>query len=127
MSEVVTVSERNARETERPRQAAASIMAELTRYAAAHHGRYLVFGSVATAAIRPGSDFDVAVDFPEEAERAAINALEPSCARYEMQAEFHSTRTSGPASLSEFPDSGGKSSERRQMMSYRQRRCSHSH
>jgi predicted nucleotidyltransferase len=96
MSTVVTVSERKARETERLRKAAAEIIAELTRYAEAHHGRYLVFGSVATGAIRPDSDFDVVVDFPEEAERAAIDEVETLCARHGMLADVHSARTSGP-------------------------------
>jgi predicted nucleotidyltransferase len=96
MSTVVTVSERKARETERRRKAAAEIIAELTRYAATHHGRYLVFGSAATGAIRPDSDFDVVVDFPEEAERAAIDAVETLCAGHGMPADVHSIRTSGP-------------------------------
>jgi predicted nucleotidyltransferase len=96
MSEVVTVSERKARETERLRKAADSILAELTGYAAVHHGRYLVFGSVATGAIRPDSDFDVVVDFPEEAERAAINEVKIACARYGRNADVYSIKTSGP-------------------------------
>jgi predicted nucleotidyltransferase len=96
MSAVVTVSERKARETERLRKAAASIVAELTGYAAVHHGRYFVFGSVATGAIRPDSDFDVVVDFPEDAERAAIAEVEAVCAKYRIPADVHSTRTSGP-------------------------------
>lgn len=96
MTDVVTVSERNARETGRLRKAASDIMAELSTYAAAHHGRYLVFGSVATGAIRPDSDFDVIVDFPEQAERAAIDEVEASCAKFGMRADVHSTRTTGP-------------------------------
>jgi predicted nucleotidyltransferase len=96
MSAVVTVSERKARETERLRKAADSIFAELIGYAAAHHGRYMVFGSVATGAIRPDSDSDVVVDFPEEAERAAIDAVEAVCTKYGMRADVHSTRTAGP-------------------------------
>ena len=99
MSAVVTVSERKARETERLRKAADAILDELIRYAAAHHGRYLVFGSVSTGAIRPGSDFDVVVDFPEEAERAAVNEVETVCAKYDMRADVHSTRTSGSGFL----------------------------
>jgi len=99
MSAVVTVSERKARETLRLRKAADSVIAELPRYAAAHHGRYLVFGSVATGAIRPGSDFDVLVDFPEETERAAIDAVETLCADRGICADVHSTRTSGPSFL----------------------------
>jgi predicted nucleotidyltransferase len=96
MSAVVTVSERKARETERLRKAAGNILAELTRYAAVNQGRYLVFGSVATGAIRPDSDFDVIVDFPEKAERAAIDEVETVCAKYGMRADIHSARTSGP-------------------------------
>ena|SRR5258708_38488129 len=96
MSAVVTVSERKARETERLRKAADSILTELTRYAAIHHGRYLVFGSVVTGAIHPDSDFDVVVDFPQEAERAAIDEVETVCAKYGMDADVHSTKTSGP-------------------------------
>jgi predicted nucleotidyltransferase len=96
MSAVVTVSERKARETERLRNAAADVLAELTGYAAAHHGRYLVFGSVAAGAIRPDSDFDVVVDFPEEAERAAIDEVETVCAKYGISADVHSIRTAGP-------------------------------
>ena len=99
MSAVVTVSERKARETLRLRKAAESIIAELPRHAAANHGRYLVFGSVATGTIRPGSDFDVLVDFPEETERAAIDAVETLCADHGIHADVHSTRTSGPGFL----------------------------
>jgi predicted nucleotidyltransferase len=96
MSEIVTVAERKARETERLRKAADCILAELTRYAALHRGRFLVFGSVATGALRPDSDFDVVIDFPVEAEREAINEVETVCTRYGMDADVHSARTSGP-------------------------------
>ena len=99
MSAVVTISERKARETERLRKAADSVLAELTRYAAANHGRYLVFGSVATGAIRPSSDFDVVVDFPGEAEQPAIDEVETVCARFGMHADVHSTTTAGAAFL----------------------------
>lgn len=96
MSEVLTVSERKARETERLRKAADGILAELTRYVAVHRGRYLVFDSVAMGAIRSDSDFDVVVDFPEDAERAAINEVEIVCSRYGMNADVHSIKTSRP-------------------------------
>jgi hypothetical protein len=45
---VVTVSERKARRAALRRSAAARVMNELKTYAAAHGGRFLVFGSVAT-------------------------------------------------------------------------------
>lgn len=95
MSNVVTVSERKARETERLKRAADGIIAELTRYATLRNGRYLVFGSVAAGAIRPASDFDVVVDFPEETERAAIEQVEAVRARHGMHSDVHSARTAG--------------------------------
>jgi predicted nucleotidyltransferase len=60
---VVTVSERKARRAALKRSAVARVMDELKTYAAAHGGRFLVFGSVATGKVKFDSDFDVVVDF----------------------------------------------------------------
>jgi predicted nucleotidyltransferase len=81
---VVTVAERKRRSAEKLNAAAEAVIAELLAYARAKSGggRFIVFGSAASATMRHGSDFDVIVDFPPGDETAAWQEVEVSCARH---------------------------------------------
>jgi predicted nucleotidyltransferase len=60
-------------------EAAHAICDTLAAYAAAHGGRYLVYGSVARGAIRHDSDIDLLIDFPEDAQADAWRFAEEAC------------------------------------------------
>jgi predicted nucleotidyltransferase len=96
---VVTVSERKARRAALRRAAAARVMNELKTYAAAHGGRFLVFGSVATGKVKFDSDFDVVVDFPDGMETPAISFVEDACAANSLPCDVFSKTTSSEAFL----------------------------
>jgi predicted nucleotidyltransferase len=96
---VVTVSERKARRAALVRSAAARVMDELGSYAAAHGGRFLVFGSVATGKVKFDSDFDVVVDFPDGLETPAIGFVEDACAANSLPCDVLSKTTSSEAFL----------------------------
>jgi predicted nucleotidyltransferase len=93
MSDVVTVSQRKARETARRRAAADLIMAECRAFAASYGGRFLVFGSVAEDRMKFDSDFDVVVDFPEH-EKEAVNFVEEACHRLNLPCDVIPKSTS---------------------------------
>jgi predicted nucleotidyltransferase len=93
MTSFVTVSQRKAQEASRRRDAAAAIMAELASYAAGKGGRFLVFGSVAKGRITHGSDIDVLIEFPPEAETEAWQFVEEACRRHGLNGDIHSVRT----------------------------------
>jgi len=84
MPEVVTITERKAREAARRRAAIAEVMADLRRYGAEHGGRFLIFGSAAEDRIGPDSDLDVVVDFPAGAETPAIEHVEDICKQHRI-------------------------------------------
>lgn len=89
MTEVVTISQRKARETARRRAAAVTVMAELRIFAARHGGRFTIFGSVAEGRMSFDSDFDVIVDFPIEHEIAAVEFVEDLCRREKLPHDIH--------------------------------------
>jgi predicted nucleotidyltransferase len=96
---VVTVSERKARQAALRRAAADRVMDELKAHAAAHGGRFLVFGSVATGKLKFDSDFDVVVDFPDGMETPAISFAEDACAANSIPCDVHAKTTSSEAFL----------------------------
>ena len=86
---VVTVSERKARRIERLRAASREVLDCLRDYGSRHGGRFLVFGSAARGDIHTDSDFDVVVDFPHPAERAARTYVEEICAYHRLTPDPH--------------------------------------
>jgi len=90
---VVTVEERKKSEAARRRAAVAEIMRALSEFAKEHGGKFLIFGSAARGMIGYDSDIDVIVDFPAEEEADACSYVEHLCARYELQADLLSKRT----------------------------------
>jgi predicted nucleotidyltransferase len=89
MVEVVTISERKARETARRRAAADRVMAELKAFAERYGGRFIVFGSVAQQRLSFDSDFDVIIDVPREHEMAAVELVEDLCRSHDLPADIH--------------------------------------
>lgn len=68
---VATIAERKAERVARLERSVASAMQRLATYAAAHAGRFVVFGSAARGDMHYDSDFDIIVDFPSADERQA--------------------------------------------------------
>jgi predicted nucleotidyltransferase len=89
MPEIVTVSERKARETARRRAAALAVMAEAREFASVHGGRFHVFGSAAEDRMKYDSDFDVVVDFPLPTEMEAAEFVEEACRRRNIPSDIH--------------------------------------
>jgi predicted nucleotidyltransferase len=102
MSDVVTVSERKARETLRRRSAAASVMSELREFGHARGGKFIVFGSAAEDRMKFDSDFDVVVDFPSETE--AVDFVEDLCRKHDLPADVHLKSVSSERFLSRIRD-----------------------
>src|SRR5687768_7327762 len=96
MTGFLTVSQRKSQEAARRRDAAAAIMAELASYAGAKSGRFLLFGSVAKGRMTHGSDIDVLIDFPPEAELEAWEFVEEACGRHGLRGDIHSISTTKP-------------------------------
>jgi predicted nucleotidyltransferase len=90
---LTTLAERKRRETARRVEAARSVMAELRAFAAAHGGRFLVFGSAAKGTLGFRSDIDILVDFPEREEARAFRFAERVCGRFGLVGDLHSKRT----------------------------------
>jgi predicted nucleotidyltransferase len=94
----VTIPERKAREAARRNTAAQAVIERLRAFVheTGHRGRFIVFGSVASGAIRFTSDFDVLVDFPPDLESAAWSAVEAACREWNITEDVHSTMTTKP-------------------------------
>ena len=103
---IVTIAERKDRKRERLRAAAREVCAELARYATAHAGRYLLFGSFARGEERFDSDFDVLVDFPEPAARAAREFVEERCRFHGLTPDIHMRSEASPELLSRIARDG---------------------
>lgn len=88
MVEVVTISERKARETARRRAAADVVMAGLRAFAERCGGHFIVFGSVAQQRLSFDSDLDVLVDVPREHEGEAVELVEDLCRRHDLPADI---------------------------------------
>jgi predicted nucleotidyltransferase len=82
------LKERKGAETRRRSAAAEEIAADLARYARAHGGRYLVFGSAARGGMRADSDMDLLLDLPPNDEAAAWRHAEETCARFGIAADI---------------------------------------
>jgi predicted nucleotidyltransferase len=76
---IVTLSERKAREAARRATAVAKMLPDLTTYARANDGRYLLSGSAARGAMKWDSDVDILLDFPQAATSAAWTFAEQAC------------------------------------------------
>jgi predicted nucleotidyltransferase len=89
MPDIVTVSERKAREATRRRAAACEVMTEARQFAKVRGGRFYVFGSVAENRIKYDSDFDVVVDFPLATETEAAEFVEEACRQRDLPSDVH--------------------------------------
>ena len=90
---VVTIEERKKSEAVRRRATAAEIMCALSEFAKEQGGKFLIFGSAARGTIGYDSDIDIIVDFPAEKEADACSYVERLCARYGLQVDLLSRRT----------------------------------
>lgn len=96
MSDVVTVSERKARETLRRRSAAASVMSELREFGHTRGGKFIVFGSAAEGRDRMRhrvrhSDYDEFVprkaEPSVEAAKRIISRIRPAIAAFKKKVD----------------------------------------
>ena len=95
---IVTLPDRKARMAARKAAAAKAVIERLRAHvlASGSNGRFIVFGSAASGAIRHGSDFDVIIDFPPDGERAAWDAVEDACREYDIREDIKSAATTAP-------------------------------
>lgn len=93
---IKTVTERRAEESARVRAAADRLSAELAAYARQHGGRFVLFGSAARDDLKPESDIDIAVDFPEPDEGPASRFAESACAALGLRPDVRPLRFCGP-------------------------------
>lgn len=94
---VTTLSARKAAEAARRKRGADAAVGELARYARAHGGRFIVFGSFVTDSMRFDSDLDLLVDFPEDRSGEAWRFAEAVCARLGVPVDLHDAGTTKPA------------------------------
>lgn len=94
---VTTLSARKAAEAARRKRGADAAIGELALYARAHGGRFIVFGSYVTDAMRFDSDLDILVDFPEDRSGDAWRFAEEVCARHGVPVDLHDAGTTKPA------------------------------
>lgn len=87
--EIVTVSERKAREAAHRRSAAREVMALVMEFAVTYRGRRYVFGSVAEDRMKYDSDFDVVVDFPPDMETEAAEFVENANQRLDLPCDVN--------------------------------------
>lgn len=81
MAAYPTLSEIKEAERQRRRSAVVSLRAELEAYAAAHGGRFILYGSAARDTMRHDSDVDMLADFPPDALDDAWVFAEEACWR----------------------------------------------
>ena len=86
---VVTLAERKSRAVARLKTGYEAATVALAAYAAAHGGRFVVFGSFARGDIHPESDCDVMVDFRETLVRDARDAAEAILRDHGLDPDVH--------------------------------------
>lgn len=86
---ILTIPQRQAHAAETRRRAIADVCAELAAAAPTLGGRFLLFGSAATGAIRWNSDIDLLLDFPDHpSTTAAWTAAEQACRRHDLPCDI---------------------------------------
>jgi len=89
---MLTVSERKELAIEKIRKAIGVLKIELSTYAKAHHGRFIMFGSAATGRLKFDSDIDILVDFSLDDEGDAWRFVENACANLDLVHDVTSIR-----------------------------------
>lgn len=97
MPTLTTLSERKSAEAERRKRAARDATDELRAYARLHGGRFIVFGTYVTDAMRFDSDLDIMIDFPPAAVGDAWRFAEDVCMRHVVPLDIHDAATTKPA------------------------------
>lgn len=82
---IKTLEERKAERRASTEAALSRLKEDLARYAGAHHGRFMLFGSMAKGTFHPESDVDIMLDFPKSEEDAAWTFVEDACRANHLQ------------------------------------------
>ena len=83
---IITLKERDAAALAAKTAAIDSLKSELADIARMFGGRFLLFGSAARDELRPDSDVDLLLDFPDETTTtAARTAAEAACGRRRLE------------------------------------------
>jgi predicted nucleotidyltransferase len=85
-----TIDQRRGEERVRLQAALGSLRATLTVYAAAHGGRFVLYGSAARGGLRCDSDVDIVVDFSADQRDAAMDFLEADARRLDLRLDARS-------------------------------------
>lgn len=99
MSSFVTLREQKSAERERRFQAVEALKGDLSAYARAHGGRFLLYGSAARGHMRHNSDIDILLDFPKDATDDAWVFAEDACRRHRLSPDIRPRSWCGPAFL----------------------------
>ncbi|MFN3547615.1 MAG: nucleotidyltransferase family protein [Mesorhizobium sp.] len=94
---VTTLSVRKTAEAARRKRGADAAIGELARYAREHGGRFIVFGSYVTDAMRFDSDLVLPVDFPKDRSGNAWRFAEEVCRRLGVPVDLRDASTITPA------------------------------
>jgi predicted nucleotidyltransferase len=84
MAAYPTLTEIKDTERERKRSAVVRLREKLATYAAAHGGRFILYGSAARDTMRHDSDVDILTDFPPDALDDAWVFAEEACWRLRL-------------------------------------------
>src|ERR1700761_5578904 len=99
MAAYPTLTEIRDTERECKRTAMARLREELAAYAAAHRGRFILYGSTARDTMRHDSDVDILTDFPPDALDDAWVFAEEACWRPRLTADIRPRAWCGPRFL----------------------------
>ncbi len=97
---VLTLAERKAANIAAKVAAVDELLPALERWAREIGGRYLLYGSAARRELRPDSDVDLLLDFPDgDATAAAWDFAEDECARLGLDCDIRPVALCGPRFL----------------------------
>lgn len=99
MTEVLTLEARKRARVQQIHEGFEVLRGELSLYAQAHGGRFLVYGSAATGRFHFDSDIDILVDFNDADLTAALDFVERTCARLHLKPDVQPMSWCTPAFL----------------------------
>ena len=91
-----TLAERKAAAVRQIGQRCEMLEAELGKYARAHAGRFVLYGSMARGDHRFNSDVDILVDFPAHEQDEAWRHAEQLCRSLGLKGDIALLRTASP-------------------------------
>lgn len=102
-----TLKDRDREALDALHRAAGAVRAELAGYVGAHpEGRFILYGSVVRSTAVPGSDLDILVDYPSDADRDAWIFAEDACRRHGVRGDIMPTAWTKPGFIARVMERG---------------------